>query len=478
METTTNKKSNDKWRRVVLDITKTKRSEKPKGKTIKVLSKYGTFLHGLICLIATLYLIYISLVHYLANNDTSFITTTEFNFRPMDTYPTYTICLVDIRQEWETLGIHGRATSDGIFQSWYIQNIQGVKWPWYLLSSRPWHKYRNFLKGKNEHNKMSENKKIKERQVMSQIDFIKATKPLANFMENMEVVETFNSETRKTLIERYKKGNRSAFESMLYLSDQSPNQLCYTRKSTNGTGYKKIKEKLKFQGSDVYSRDLSSLFVYVHHPGQFHRKKTQVAMIELWKSAIGGGIRLDNHNHNIEIASTDILRKRKDSNKQCNNEIDSVDDEHWIKSAVVILNCIPPFWKAFYAWQNSTFSTCKTSEQFQMYDTLLNNPSERDKILDGYKQPCAEMTNTVTKSEFFDTDVTEKDQVQYQRGNLSIIINYPEDKYHEIINMQQITFDSFWSSTGGFVGMFLGYSLMQVPQFVFGIVMWYADKKH
>ena len=71
--------------------------------------------------------------------------------------------------------------------------------------------------------------------MMSEIDFVQATKPLAELMKGMEVTEVFDTETKKTDINGNPK-NRSAYESMLYLSHQTPNQLCYTRKSINKTG--------------------------------------------------------------------------------------------------------------------------------------------------------------------------------------------------------------------------------------------------
>ena len=158
----------------------------------------------------------------------------------------------------------------------------------------------------------------------------------------------------------------------------------------------------------------------------------------------------------------------------CNTKIDSDDDKHWIKGAVEILKCIPPFWKAFYEWKNSTFSTCKTPEQFQMVTRVV----QRDKEEAGYTHPCAEMSIGVVKSEFEDNlfESQKNERTQWNSGILSgtlkIIVKYPKSTYHEILNRREITFDIFWSTTGGFVGMFLGYSAMQLPEFIFGALKW------
>ena len=41
---------------------------------------------------------------------------------------------------------------------------------------------------------------------------------------------------------------------------------------------------------------------------------------------------------------------------------------------------------------------------------------------------------------------------------------YIDDTYYEVQNVEEFGFESFWSSVGGFVGIFLGYSLLQLPQ--------------
>ena len=91
------------------------------------------------------------------------------------------------------------------------------------------------------------------------------------------------------------------------------------------------------------------------------------------------------------------------------------------------------------------------------------------------------MSVGVVKNEFEDNlIISGKDQNKDSRkdmGELIINVKYPKSTYHEILNRREITFDSFWSSTGGFVGMFLGYSVMQVPQIIFVVVKWSMNQK-
>ena len=443
------------------------KSHKKNVAFLNVLSKYGTFLYGLACLSVTLYLTGISLYHYLENSDTSVMSTRTFNERPEDVYPTYTLCLVDDRAETESYA------HDGIFHGGYIASKKGVYWPHNYGGRKSWHKYRSFLEGNAKFTR-------KERQLMSDIDFVLATHPLTRFMRRMEVAERFEKDLESdrvrlsqeiTSIEGNNRQNRSTFESMLYLSYQSPNELCYTRTSTNASNYKKLHETLIFSAEDIYNKAFSDIFLYFHHPGQFHRGKIQALRINVYYGT--NNLYYYNRNHYLEIITTGVFRKRADAIEKCNTKIDSDDDKQWIKGAVEILKCIPPFWKAFYEWKNSTFSTCKTPEQFQMVTRVV----QRDKEEAGYTHPCAEMSIGVVKSEFEDNLLLSQKQGMTglgnrKMGNLNIIVKYPKSTYHEILNRREITFDIFWSTTGGFVGMFLGYSAMQLPEFIFGALKW------
>ena len=49
------------------------------------------------------------------------------------------------------------------------------------------------------------------------------------------------------------------------------------------------------------------------------------------------------------------------------------------------------------------------------------------------------------------------------KDELKLVIKYTEDVYQEIENIKDISFEQFFSAVGGFVGIFLGYSFLQIP---------------
>ena len=103
-------------------------------------------------------------------------------------------------------------------------------------------------------------------------------------------------------------------------------------------------------------------------------------------------------------------------------------------------------------------------------------------------QPCAEMTIVTAKNEFVDNwgnmnnSITRNlginEGIPPGLGSVSILIKYPHKTYHEIVNVRMVTFDSLWANAGGFIGMFLGYSAMQVPQFLLSIAQWSMKNKN
>ena len=121
-----------------------------------------------------------------------------------------------------------------------------------------------------------------------------------------------------------------------------------------------------------------------------------------------------------------------------------------------------------YEWKNSTYPTCNESNDYKKISKLINDPFERQIVTVSYKPPCSEMSFGAFQY-FYKTRET---NYRPGSGKLFIKIRYPEDTYHETRYIRKITMDSFWSSSGGFIGMFLGYSVLQVPNVFAQCIIW------
>ena len=76
-----------------------------------------------------------------------------------------------------------------------------------------------------------------------------------------------------------------------------------------------------------------------------------------------------------------------------------------------------------------------------------------------YKGPCTDMGILSTNERVSKTSPDTLESVR-------IRIEYMERYYQEIVNGEEFGFESFWSAVGGFLGIFMGYSMLQLPDFV------------
>ena len=96
---------------------------------------------------------------------------------------------------------------------------------------------------------------------------------------------------------------------------------------------------------------------------------------------------------------------------------------------------------------------CRSPEEIERVEYFVDNY----KIIQAtYYPPCVDMTGVVT------TDRHLGKKFETRKKNF-IKIKYEETTYQEIENVQEFTFETFFSGIGGFVGIFLGYSMLQIP---------------
>ena len=114
--------------------------------------------------------------------------------------------------------------------------------------------------------------------------------------------------------------------------------------------------------------------------------------------------------------------------------------------------CIPPYWKSDYD-KLSTLEECRSPEDLQIANGLIEN---RTKMLESTVGPCIEMFNSVVWN-------WEEDKTASTRKASIIRFFYPEKSFQQIEYLPDFDLETFISNVGGFVGIFLGYSLMQFP---------------
>ena len=118
---------------------------------------------------------------------------------------------------------------------------------------------------------------------------------------------------------------------------------------------------------------------------------------------------------------------------------------------------------------NLKLNNCKTPSSLKKINGyILDFPQ----IQSNYEPPCNEMRLIVT----IDQQKLGSSGTIGSSINLVISFLYMETNYQEIINVREFGFESFWSGVGGFVGMFMGSSLLQLPDMMTTIWNWKQTK--
>ena len=77
------------------------------------------------------------------------------------------------------------------------------------------------------------------------------------------------------------------------------------------------------------------------------------------------------------------------------------------------------------------------------------------------------------------TSLVQVTSVLNQKENeFNIKVVYIDDFYQEIKDVQEVSFETFFSGVGGFVGIFIGYSLLQIPDVLICIPYFWREMKY
>ena len=93
---------------------------------------------------------------------------------------------------------------------------------------------------------------------------------------------------------------------------------------------------------------------------------------------------------------------------------------------------------------------CDTPLQLENANKYIENVEE---VMSSYDPPCVEMTSVVKLTR----DLEQRDE------KFEISIQYVQTFYQEIQNKVLYTFEVYFSSLGGFVGICVGTSMMEIP---------------
>ena len=250
-----------------------------------------------------------------------------------------------------------------------------------------------------------------------------------------------------------------------YVAYQEPEMLCITR---NDTLYQK---KTIATESFVmnFTNWIGAMNVFVHYPGQLmpHIDGRKQKWFQV-------SLRNDTPiipKFDVDIFQLNVLRRRHDSMKPCNEDHENNLDIRWRENIINKVKCMPTYWKNLErsaTKNNYSFQGCLGADQYlDLFNEFLVYGEGRVQ----YDPSCtsATMTKIVRRDDSFNQDWL-----------LFIQFNHQSEEYIEILNSRATTWEELFGQVGGWIGTILGYSLVQFPKLLYlffdavriGLIYW------
>ena len=367
----------------------------------------------------------------------------KFNDEPDDMYPSWTLCFQGDKFHW--------FNDDIIFDSYALNATQ----------------YELMLKGEeslmNERNKASS--LYTKKQVFmndgQNIDFDRFYLKATDFIYELKY---FTEKAMEDIHYLKTKNENETLDAYVHLSYQSADKICFTRNSNDLLKSIRLRDLITFNSTLMNRYNHTIIQVFIHRPehliASFDNPKHISSFPQLMTS-LYDGTEKEIKVLEFKISQVKQLRKRSDSNAPCNSDINNYD--HYFKDQIIKeLGCIPPYWiksvSNFYK-----FKECANSTALQNAHLKISEPK---KLLEQRQLPCYEMSLLSIESINNHPSPRPKD--------ISMEFVYTEKAYEEVKYSRMMGFDGWLSNVGGFIGIFLGYSMLQIPgflQFVMGLII-------
>ena len=368
-------------------------------------------------------------IRYIENKDASIISRKTFNDATQNIYPTFSVCLKgkDIYWKYD----QDLFKKIGMTSSQYVEFLQGKQgWKYTYNASR--HLY--------------------EKETIHEESVLKVEIP-DRFLHPSEVIVGTHFVSENYLWStHYGVGEDDANLQQVpfHIGYQTSDETCFTRDSSDKLKLIRLYDEILFNTSLTNAGNNRRLDVNIifHYPGQLiERINTPTYQFNL--EEMMSGTTFENIFWELKVSQVSVLRSRPSSFPHCYDG-DESDDARFQQEAIKKVGCVPTYWKN-QDYDSTEKSPCNSSKDYRMFQNIIS--SYRENLpFDG--RSCTSMEILAIKA---------KQSIQ-KTNNMKIKIAYMEPTYQETENVQDFTFESFFSSLGGFIGIFLGYSMMQIPE--------------
>ena len=258
---------------------------------------------------------------------------------------------------------------------------------------------------------------------------------------------------------------------------QIPGKVCFTRSFGKLLGHSLITvESFKMRLSNSY------VTVFVHYPGNVLR--TVFGMDWIWKSSLTitkENIKSVTNKYELMVNQMSVLKKRESAVKPCDPT--PTDDKRFWKELQSRLNCTPSYWESLFISNDINISNASSCNHFDEFKELQNmiwtkpmakQVKLKEDIFSSFTMPCNEMSIIVGKEEKLKKECTgSKEKCRKEKNDFLLKISYRTQKYQEVRNVEDFGVESLFSYIGGYVGIFVGYSLLNLLDDCFSLTAYF-----
>ena len=362
------------------------------------------------------------IIQFSENKDATSISYKLYNQSPREKYPTFSICFKENSFHWSHDFTIFKAY--GLTSVQYERLLKGEKVIRYMYNStsRLYNKVNAVIGNQSDNNLGQFHLQLSDILVSSEF----ATE---NSIDQMH----------------YKKaeGKLPIQQPPFYIGYHTPERICFTRISNDSINTIRLYDKLSLNrsivGPGVYNDSVIS--IVVHYPEQLLRSLETPTFTSTFSE-----YRTDLE---LEVSQGTLLIKRVGSNEPCNDQMSDHYDTFVQKEMSKHFHCMPPYWNQNLK-DELKLGECRSPDRLGY---VYNKIKEHKRMLSELDSPCLDR---------FDAVVYNQKPIK-DEGISQIKIIYKDRYDEEILYSQDFGFESFWSGIGGFAGLFMGISIMQIP---------------
>ena len=155
----------------------------------------------------------------------------------------------------------------------------------------------------------------------------------------------------------------------------------------------------------------------------------------------------------------EVVKRRHKSFENCQDDI--AYDKWLVLNISTELQCTPPYWR-----MDDKHPTCRNQTELE----------RAQKMFWGYFYGSVEANHPCTEIQKVDMEYEETDDDTLGPGEMRIQVMYLSSTYKEIRQMKAYTIMMLFGNVGGFVGLLLGYALIQIPSLIHSIFSCFKNK--